>query len=168
MTSYRKAADFQRGLAIGVLSLSSLFAQPSVLGVYNDAGIPLVDYPPEAIAPGSVFAVYGLNIGSPILEKAGYPLPTNLASTSIQVSADGKTLDAFIISTSEKKIRAVLPSTTPLGDAQLIINYDGMLSPQDELLQQCQSRDLWLRKCLLKPIRFAGRRMEEGTSRRGL
>src|SRR5215831_18969672 len=129
MTSSRKAAYFQRGLAVGVLSFSSLFAQPSVLGVYNDAGIPPVDYPPEAIAPGSVFKIYGLSIGSPILEKAaGYPLPTSLAGTSIQVNADGKTLDAFIISTSEKQIRAVLPSTTPLGDAQLIINHDGMLS----------------------------------------
>ena len=99
--------------------------QIATAGIRNSASLS-VD---PSIAQGSVFTVFGDNLGpdSPV-QANGFPLPTSggLAGTSVRVAVNGTSLDAPILYTSAKQVSAILPSATPLGSGTLTVTYEGL------------------------------------------
>jgi uncharacterized protein (TIGR03437 family) len=67
--------------------------------------------------------------GPPVrLVASGFPLVTQLGGTSVRVaSAGGAPVDAFILATEFHFVRALLPSNTPIGPADLVVSYNGQV-----------------------------------------
>jgi len=109
-----------------------LHSQSSVVTV--DAVMNSASYMPSApgrfgIAQGSMFVVFGSNLGPDVLEVIhSFPLPLSLAGTSVQVAVEGSAVDAIMIYTSARQVAAVLPSKTPVGDGTLTVTYGGVPS----------------------------------------
>ena len=114
----------QKLLAIGTLTAASLAAQPSINLVVNAAGgIPAARY---GIAQGSLFVIYGVDLGPKAFQFASQPFPTTgLAGTSIGVTVNGTTVSAPIYYTGAGQVGAVLPSNAPLGSGALTLTYNG-------------------------------------------
>ena len=89
------------------------------------------------IAQGSIFDAYGQTEGTPPGPAASaFPLRTSLVGVSVQVTAGDRTLDALILevkpalvsypgTSGSFRVRAVLPSGTPLGVAHVAVLYKG-------------------------------------------
>ncbi|HLK19061.1 MAG TPA: hypothetical protein VKT81_08895 [Bryobacteraceae bacterium] len=116
------------------LTAISAFAQtPTIanLGVRNSAGYTLPGLPNSGIAQGSLFLVFGQNLGpAKIVQVSSFPLPTSqgLSGTSIQVTINGTKVDAIMLYTLATQVAAVLPSTTPIGTGTLTVTYNGQTS----------------------------------------
>jgi uncharacterized protein (TIGR03437 family) len=82
--------------------------------------------PNGAVAQGSMFTVFGSNIGPATLVQVDeFPLPPQLGGTSIKVTVGGTTVDAIMIFSAAGQVGAVLPSNTPLGTGTLTLTYNG-------------------------------------------
>jgi uncharacterized protein (TIGR03437 family) len=108
-------------------------AQPVIasLGVRNSASYTLPGLPNSGIALGSLFIVFGQNMGpAKIVQVSSFPLPTSqgLAGTSIQVTINGTEVDAIMLYTLATQVAAVLPSTTPIGTGTMTVTYNGQSS----------------------------------------
>jgi uncharacterized protein (TIGR03437 family) len=114
------------------IGLSSLLAQrPTVAtgGVLNVASYTFAGLPNHGIAKGSMFIIYGTNLGPATLAQAsGFPLPTNVGGSSVRVTVGGTTVDAFILSSLSSQIVALLPSSTPEGEGTLTVTANGQTS----------------------------------------
>lgn len=110
--------------------MGSLFAQPAVNdgGILNAASYVSSRLPSGAIAQGSIFVVFGARMGGATLTQAGFPLPTTLAGTTVRVTSGGQTLDCPLVYVSAGQLAAILPSTTPVGNATLAVTYNGQTS----------------------------------------
>ncbi|HKW97819.1 MAG TPA: hypothetical protein VJN43_08790 [Bryobacteraceae bacterium] len=76
------------------------------------------------IAQGSIFVVFGSNLGPTKLVQANsFPLQTRLAGTSIELEVNGVTHPAVMIYTSANQVAALVPSNTPAGDGTLTVTY---------------------------------------------
>jgi len=72
--------------------------QPAVGGAVNSASFAKSDLPNGSLAQGSIFSVFGSNMGPAALaQSTSFPLPTELAGTSVQVTVGGTTVDCIII-----------------------------------------------------------------------
>ncbi|MFB3825555.1 MAG: beta-propeller fold lactonase family protein [Bryobacteraceae bacterium] len=81
------------------------------------------------VARGSTFAVLGQNLGPAAKVKAtAFPLPRQLASTSVKVTVGDFSTDAVMVSTSIFEVLAILPSDTPSGDGTVTVTYNGRSS----------------------------------------
>jgi uncharacterized protein (TIGR03437 family) len=110
------------------------FAQPSINvgGVLNAASYSYQGLPNSAIAEGSIFVVFGVNMGGS-LKSATFPLPANLddgtgKTTSLAVTVNGTTVNALMIYASAVQLAAVLPSNTPVGTGTITVTYNGQTS----------------------------------------
>lgn len=124
----------------GLLALLILFfapassaQQPTIArnGVLNGASYALPGLPNAGIAQGSIFVVFGQNLGpASLVQVSSFPLPTSqgLAGTSIRVTVGGTSLNAIMLYTSASQVAAVLPSNTPLGNGLLTITYNNQTS----------------------------------------
>ncbi len=117
-------------LSILLSSAALLQAQPTVAsgGVLNVASYSYSGLPSGSIAQGSMFVVFGGNLGITSTGSLSYPLPTTLDKTSIQVTSGGKTVDAIMIYTTPSQVAAILPSNTPVGTGMLTLTYNGQSS----------------------------------------
>lgn len=119
---------------------ASVLAQPKIGSIVNTAsyltppqdskGNPIGK---DVIAQGSIFIVFGTGMGpSSPTYPAGLPLPTSLPEvngTSITISSSGQNFDAFMFYTSALQVQAILPSNTPVGDANVTLTFNGKTSP---------------------------------------
>jgi len=86
---------------------------------YMPAGIPA-----GAIAQGSIFSVFGANIGpSTPAGPSGFPLQTNLAGVTLNVIQGATTVSAIPVFVSASQINAIMPSNAPTGTASLQVVY---------------------------------------------
>src|SRR5580700_10608159 len=94
-------------------------AQPAVAknGILNAASDAYVGLPNSSIAQGSIFTIYGTNLGPSSSPTLAYPLQTTLGAVSIQVTSGSTTLNAIPIFVGPRQINAVLPGSTPIGAA---------------------------------------------------
>ena len=119
-------------LAVAAIAGSLAAQTPTISLIVNGgSGIP-PGLPNYAIAQGSIFVVYGNNLGAAapagsIVNSAPLPLPTTtgLAGTSITVTVNGTTLPAPIVYTIPGQVAAILPSATPVGTGSLTLTYNG-------------------------------------------
>ena len=89
------------GLLCLTLSITgSVFGQaPSVPagGVVNAASYAYAGLPSAAIGQGSIFAIFGSNLGpSPFVQPSAYPIPTTLGGTSVRVTSGSTSGSAFL------------------------------------------------------------------------
>ena len=108
-----------------------LSAQPVVSpgGVLNTASFIVDGLPNSGIAQGSMFAVFGQNLGpGNLVQAAELPLPTELAGTSMEVTVNGTAVTPFLIFTLSGQLAGVLPSNTPLGQGTLTVTFNGATS----------------------------------------
>src|SRR4051794_14215928 len=89
-------------LAVCVLVLAtSSSAAPQIRAIVNAASYTRSELPNSAIAPGSIFVVFGTELGPAALQQAsGFPLPVTLAGTSARVTVGPTTVDAIVLYTS--------------------------------------------------------------------
>src|SRR5580698_10538295 len=124
---------------LAVMAAATLLAQPKIYSIVNTAsyltppqdskGNPIGN---DVIAQGSIFIVFGADLGpTTATYPAGLPLPTTLPvsnGTSISISAGGQTIAAYMFYTSALQVQAILPSTTPVGTANVTLSYNGKTS----------------------------------------
>jgi uncharacterized protein (TIGR03437 family) len=113
-------------------SFAAAFAQPSVPtgGALNSASYAYVGLPNSGIAQGSIFVVFGTNIGPATLQKVqAFPLQKTLGGTSIQVTVNGTTVDALPLYTSSTQVAAILPSSAPAGSGTMTLTYNSSAAP---------------------------------------
>jgi uncharacterized protein (TIGR03437 family) len=98
-------------------------------GILNHFSYALPGMPNGGIAQGSIFDIYGARIGPAALTQAtGFPLPTQLGNTSVQVTVGGTTVDVFLFFVSSGQIVGLLPSRTPVGTGTLVVTVNGQRS----------------------------------------
>ena len=118
---------------LGLLELAAFPAQAQPVinpgGVVNAASYIRSGFPNSGIAQGSLFVVFGRNLGPAELRTfPDLPKPASLAGTSVRVSAGGASLDAFLCYTSSSQVAAILPSNTPLGEGTVTVTYNNLAS----------------------------------------
>ncbi len=98
-------------------------------GVLSNASYLPLEVPNSGIAQGSVFAIFGRNLGAAGTAKAeAFPLPTELAGTSVRVTVEDTSVDAYLLYTTPTQVGALLPSRTPAGRGTLTLSYGGQTS----------------------------------------
>ena len=115
-------------LAAAVLSASAAFGQPS-LRATNPAGNG-ASYDTN-IAQGSIFVVFGANIGAAGLTQAtSLPLQTTMAGTSMRFTpvSGGAAVDALMVYTTQNQIAGLLPSSAAPGDYNMTVTFSGQTS----------------------------------------
>ena len=101
-------------------------AAPQIRSILNAASYAPPGMPNSGIARGSIFVVFGTELGPPDLRQAaGFPLPTSMGGTSIRVTAGTTTVDALLVYVWATQVAAILPSSTPEGIALLEVTYNG-------------------------------------------
>ena len=90
--------------AFAALLPAGAVAQPVVSssGILNGASYALPGLPNAGIAQGSIFIVFGQDLGpATIAQVSHFPLPTSqgLAGTSIKITVAGTTVDAIMLYT---------------------------------------------------------------------
>jgi uncharacterized protein (TIGR03437 family) len=127
-----------RLLALALVLISSALGQPVIGGIVSNASYAQAPNDSSSnpighniIAQGSIFAVFGSGMGPATIAYASLPLPTSLPDangTSIAVTGGGKAVNAYMVYTSAGQLAAILPSTTPIGDATVTVTYAGKTS----------------------------------------
>ena len=122
-----------------IVPAAGIWAQPQIGGIVNSAsfasaaldssGNPIGN---NNIAQGSIFSVFGLNMGpATLIAPSGLPLPTSLPAsngTSIAITSGGQTVQAFMVYAFAGQLAAILPSNTPIGAATVTVTYNGQTS----------------------------------------
>src|SRR5215469_4450942 len=112
-------------------------AQPTISSVVNGASYSQPPLPNSSIAQGSLFTIFGTNLGpepgacGPGMAAcmwAAYPLPTAIQGTSVQITVNGVTTKAIINLATSTQINSVMPSSTPAGKAQVTVTVNGTAS----------------------------------------
>ena len=110
-------------------------AQPVISTPVNQASFIPPDLPLYGVAQGSMFAVFGLRIGpDELVIVSAFPVPTELAGTSAQVSVGGVTVDCLMVFTSSGQVAAILPSDTPVGEGTITLTFNGERSNSARIL----------------------------------
>ncbi len=116
-------------LALAFSALPLLAQAPSVSpgGIVNHFSYALPGMPNASIAQGSIFDVYGSNIGPVTLTQAqGFPLPTAISGSSVQVTMGSTTVDVLLFYVAQNQIVGLLPSRTPTGAGTLTVTRNGV------------------------------------------
>lgn len=95
-----------------------------VLALPSQAIVNSASFAPGAIAPGSLFSIFGDNLASANTTASSFPLPPQLGGTSVTVN--GKA--ALLYYVSAGFINAQLPVDMPPGSAQLVVTVGGSSS----------------------------------------
>ncbi len=113
---------------IGLFFAGLAFAQPPLIfnrSVYNAASFMPSGVPAGAIAQGSIFSIFGAQLGPAKAVAAGsFPLGTTLGGVSINVVQGSTSVSAIPVFVSAGQINAIMPSKAPLGVAslQVVVN----------------------------------------------
>src|SRR5215472_397831 len=135
MGFHRSGGTFQMRMTnlmgAAILAAALAHAQAPVItgGPVNAASYVLTGLPNANIAQGSMFVLFGTNIGPAKIANAfAFPLPTTLSATSIQVSVGGTVTKAIMLFAVSSQVAAILPSATPLGSGTLTLTFNGQAS----------------------------------------
>lgn len=117
-------------LATAITCASLAQAQPNITNVTNAASYAAAGLPGSGIAQGSIFVIFGSNLGPATLVQAGAPRPTadGLSGTRVQVTVGATNYDAPMIYTSAGQVAAIMPSNVPAGPASVRVLYNSQNS----------------------------------------
>ena len=99
---------------------------PTLGGALNAAsGLPQ-NAPGGGLARGSFISLYGSGIGPETWQQAtSFPLPRSLGGVEVFVRQGGTQIACVLAFVSNTQINAILPSNAPLGDAEILVRYQG-------------------------------------------
>ncbi len=102
-----------------------VFSQPILYyrGAVNAASLAPFGLPSASIARGSVFTVFGENLGPAQSPALSFPLSSTLGGVSLAVTQGGVTTSAYPIFVSPSQVNAIMPSTIQAGPATLRLTY---------------------------------------------
>jgi uncharacterized protein (TIGR03437 family) len=102
---------------------------PVVSGVANAASGLAAGLPAAGIAQGSIFSVYGSNLG-PTSYCVAYTVPytATLCGVSLTVTVNGTSSFPLPTFVYPSQINAILPSLTPTGSGTVTVTYNGQTS----------------------------------------
>src|SRR3954449_1153425 len=93
--------------AIVFAAATASAAPPQIGSILNAASYTRTGLPNSGIAPGSLFVVFGTELGPAVLQQAnGFPLPPALGGTSVRITVDTTSVDAFLFYTSAFQLGA--------------------------------------------------------------
>jgi uncharacterized protein (TIGR03437 family) len=113
-------------LLLLLASAGALFAQQPILynrGAVNSASFAPPGLPNAPIARGSVFTVFGENLGPAQSPALAFPLSTSLGGVSLSVTQGAVTTAAYPIYVAAGQVNAIMPSTVTAGLATLRLTY---------------------------------------------
>jgi uncharacterized protein (TIGR03437 family) len=104
-------------------SSSWLAAQPNVFtgGIVNADSLVPSGLPNSNIAQGSIFSIFGTNLGPAASPGLSFPLKTTLGGVTVQITVGGTSIDAIPLFVGPGQINAILPSKAPTGSATLTV-----------------------------------------------
>ncbi len=115
-----------------VLWVGLAHAQPATMitgGPVNAASYTIAGLPNGNIAQGSMFILFGQNLGPSVQANANsFPLSTKLGGTSIAATVGGTEVNAIMLYSTFSQVAAILPSTTPIGTGTLTLTFNGKAS----------------------------------------
>ena len=116
---------------LAFLTAASAAAQPVIKSteVVNSASYLQQGLPGSGIAQGSIFTIFGSGLGPSALVTAGrLRLQTALSGTSVAVTVNGRTVNAFVLAAAGNQVNALLPSTTPIGSGTATVTFGNQTS----------------------------------------
>jgi len=126
------APRFALRTAVFISFATCAFAQNPLIysrSIYNAASYLPAGVPAGAIAQGSIFTVFGANIGpSTPAGPNGFPLQTTLAGVQLNVIQGATTVSAIPVFVSASQINAIMPSNAPTGTASLQVIFNNARS----------------------------------------
>lgn len=133
MSTARLSLTLLLGFAWPIAAQSLNFNEPVQIynkGVVNTASVMAPDLPGGAIAQGSVFSIYGSNLGPTNgVQVNAFPLQTTFQNVSIKVFRGTTSVDALPIYVSATQINALMPSNAPLGRVSVQVTYNAPSLP---------------------------------------
>jgi hypothetical protein len=132
------ASLFALGLLGPAIQAAAESPRIAPLGIRNAASFGFAESG-GGIAPGSIFGVFGTDLGpeTPLQGTIPYPdsLPNDATGTRVEVRSleSGATVAAYLLYTSASQVMGILLSTTPLGRAQLTVIHGGEASEPQEV-----------------------------------
>lgn len=123
--------NFARVLVSVALVALSAAAQPFInyRGVVNAASFEGQGLPAGSIAQGSIFTIFGSNLGPAQYVRSGsYPLPAQLGGVSVSVVQGSTTLAAIPVFVLASQVSAIMPSNAPLGHVVVCVSYNNQTS----------------------------------------
>src|SRR5580698_6832343 len=99
-------------IVVLVFLASALFAQQPIVynrGTVNAASLAPPGLPNGPIALGSVFSVFGENLGPAQSPALSFPLSPTLGGVSLSITQSGATTQAYPLYVSPGQINAVMP-----------------------------------------------------------
>jgi uncharacterized protein (TIGR03437 family) len=114
-----------------LLLASALFGQQPIIyfrEAVNAASYAPFGLPNAPVARGSIFTVFGENLGPVKSPGLTFPLSTTLGGVSISVTQNGVVTQTFPIFVAPTQINAVMPSTVKAGLATLRLTYQSQKS----------------------------------------
>jgi len=118
-------------LVLALLSIPPPASSAPIItgGPVNAAGYMLNGLPNSGIAQGSIFILFGSEMGpGELLQVSAFPIPKDLGGTSIKVTVGAITVDCLILYTLNRQVAAILPSNTPLGNGTVRVTFNGQTS----------------------------------------
>lgn len=118
-------------IALALLLLAGgAYAQPKITGgPVNAASYALAGLPNANIAQGSMFILFGQNLGPAAQANASsFPLQPTLGGTSISATVGGTAVSAIMLYSNSSQVAAILPSTTPIGAGTLTLSFNNKAS----------------------------------------
>src|SRR5215472_14708701 len=116
---------------LAVASLNALAQTPVINphGVVNGASFMSPGLPGGSIARGSLFTIFGVNLGPlPAVQASTTPFAVSLAGVSVKVTQGSVALDAFPYAVGPNQINAIMPSSAPLGLVSVRVTVNGTQS----------------------------------------
>jgi uncharacterized protein (TIGR03437 family) len=104
---------------------------PAITSVQNNYGLIAPGYPNYGIAPSALFFIQGTNLSnttSELLSSASPGLQTTVSNVTVTVTSGSTILQCPLYYLSPTQIDAVLPGTTPLGNATITVANNGATS----------------------------------------
>ena len=102
---------------------AAAIAQPPLVynrAIYNAASYMPAGLPNGAIAQGSIFTLFGSNVGPTTgVQASSFPLSTTLSGVSIRVIQGNTSVSAYPLYVGAGQINAIMPSNAPIGMASI-------------------------------------------------
>jgi uncharacterized protein (TIGR03437 family) len=99
--------------------------KPIIGGLQNNYSYLMPGMPNYGIAQGSIFVMYGWNMGPASVVSQSFPLQKTFSGVRIDVTVNGVTTQAIPYYVYANQIAAILPSNTPVGDGTIAVTYNG-------------------------------------------
>lgn len=119
---------FSLSAAALMFATNAVAQQPVIGGLLNNYSFVQPGLPNYGIAQGSIFDIFGTNLGDGSAPLQSVPLSTTLTGVSASVTVNGMTVPLILYFVQPSQVAAILPSITPFGNGQITLTNKGQTS----------------------------------------